>query len=150
MEFKNTKKRNRAFAYMVILLVAGALGALGTGTVYLSRILPEEREKFPTIEQQIILRVGQEKEVLGLIVSPTKVVSDSRCPKGKVCIWAGTVSVETVITVGDKTETITLQSAGGPQRFENYEISLVKVFPEKGELPVETSQYLLTFLVVKK
>lgn len=85
---------------------------------------------------------------LGVSVNPTKVVSDSRCPAGVACIWAGTVEVQTVLTTPVSHGEHVL-SLGKPQPFKDYTVTLTAVSPEKGEDAITDSSYRLTYTIVK-
>ncbi|MFN3692916.1 MAG: hypothetical protein ACK4SL_02305 [Candidatus Paceibacteria bacterium] len=85
---------------------------------------------------------------LGVSVNPTKVVSDSRCPAGVACIWAGTVEVQTVLTTPVSHGEHVL-SLGKPQPFKDYTVTLTAVSPEKGEDVITDSSYRLTYTIVK-
>ena len=84
-------------------------------------------------------------------VSPKAIVSDSRCPAGVTCIWAGTVEIRTVLSTsianGEKGEYVL--TLGKSQKFGNYTVTLVAVIPAKSQTPIPDSSYRFTFEIVK-
>ena len=46
------------------------------------------------------LRIGETAAVGGPRVTPLRVVSDSRCPVGVQCVWAGELRIEVKVTTG--------------------------------------------------
>lgn len=45
-------------------------------------------------------RIGQTVYVSGPTVKPLKVIEDSRCPQGAMCVWAGRVIVRAEVGTG--------------------------------------------------
>ncbi len=80
-------------------------------------------------------------------VSPTEVVSDSRCPSDVVCIWAGTVEVRATLAtqVAHGEQVLTL---GEPKEFGDYKITLIGVSPNKTQVEIIESSYSFTFEIV--
>ncbi len=87
---------------------------------------------------------------LNVTVNPEEVVSDSRCPQGVQCVWAGTVSVRTVLSteVSHGEHVLVLNE---PRVFGNYTVTLVEVspIPKEGE-KIPVSSYRFTFEVKKR
>lgn len=86
---------------------------------------------------------------LNVSVSPKQVVSDSRCPSGVQCIWAGTVEVRTVLAtaVAHGEHVLTLNK---PQTFGDYTVTLVGVSPVKTQEPIASSSYRFTYRIEKR
>ncbi len=82
-------------------------------------------------------------------VTPTEVVSDSRCPSGVQCIWAGEIKVKVTMetTVGHGAQEFTLEK---PVTFGKYLITLKEVspYPKEGER-IANSAYRFTFEIKK-
>ncbi len=76
--------------------------------------------------------LGGNPTTLTVSVSPQEVISDSRCPQGVTCIWAGTVEVRTILAtpVSHGEHIMTL---GKPQAFGKYIVTLIEVSPSKTE-----------------
>lgn len=98
--------------------------------------------------------LGGTVTTMNVHVSPKAIVSDSRCPQGVACIWAGTVEVRTLLstqaTYGEQSKNgeyvLTL---GKPQKFGNYTVTLVGVTPPKSQTAISDSSYRFTFEIVK-
>jgi hypothetical protein len=104
--------------------------------------------------QQFELRVGGQATISGeaLTVSFQGVPSDSRCPTGVQCVWAGNAVVQVVLSQGGKAAGLELNTGIEPRTgtYLNYEIELVSLAPypsSKG--PISQSQYRATFVVRK-
>lgn len=82
--------------------------------------------------------LGQKILNEGVFITPLQVISDSRCPKDVVCIWAGEVSVKVRLEKGGVTKEVTLKESGS-FNFEGSQISLMSVTPKEN--------YLFTFKV---
>ena len=53
--------------------------------------------------QQVSLRQGAQKTVVkGLKIHFIEVLDDSRCPEGKVCVWAGNAKVKLTLAIKRK------------------------------------------------
>ncbi len=89
------------------------------------------------------LAIGEKMIVNGTIISPDKVLQDSRCPVDVQCIQAGTVTVH--LTTGDSGATLTL---GQPQTVAGMTIKLVSVTPAKqSKVTIVPSDYRFTFTI---
>lgn len=49
---------------------------------------------------EIQVRFGDRVSTLGISITPTELLEDSRCPKGAECIWEGTVRVRATLESG--------------------------------------------------
>ena len=96
--------------------------------------------------------LGGTVTTMNLSVSPKAIVSDSRCPQGVTCVWAGTVEVRTVLSTqvsqGGQIEEYVL-TLGKPQKFGNYRVTLVGVTPAKSQTAIPDSSYRFTFEIAK-
>ena len=108
-----------------------------------------------TLDQPFELRVGQQVTIAGeaLTVSFEGVPSDSRCPTGVQCIWAGDATVQVVLSKDGKAAGFELHTNLEPRTatYLNYTIELVSLAPyptAKGG-PIAQSQYRATFIVRK-
>lgn len=110
-------------------------------------------EACPTREattSTITTTIGQVATALHVSITPKEVVSDSRCPQGVQCIWAGTVEVKAVVA----TEVLhgeNVYKLGESADFGAYTITLIEVTPSPVEsVKIPTSSYRFTFKVEKK
>jgi hypothetical protein len=84
----------------------------------------------------------------GLSFSLVRITSDSRCPKGAECIWAG--EVVAVFTANDEEElTISSDPLKNPVKLGTYLIELIGASPEKTEATIAQGDYRLTFKIRK-
>ncbi len=73
---------------------------------------------------------GQPVRVGDLLVTPKKLVEDSRCPMNARCIWAGRVVVKTTIAGDGWADTADL-TLGEPYGTHGKVVALVSVRPDK-------------------
>lgn len=105
--------------------------------------------------QTFTLAPGQAASIQGeqLRIRFLEVVTDSRCPTGVTCIWAGEVSSLVDVTFDDATFRRVLTQPGsgqGKADFENYEITFeVQPYPEAGK-QISKEDYRLSLEVDKR
>lgn len=58
---------------------------------------PENMIKNP---DEVQIRLGERISTLGVSITPTELLEDSRCPEGAQCIWEGTVRVRATLESG--------------------------------------------------
>lgn len=68
------------------------------------------------------------KEYNGVRITPLKVIEDSRCPEGAMCIWAGRLVVSVRLSSDIKIEEVSLVQ-GEPHRFLNKTVTLMDALP---------------------
>ncbi len=68
------------------------------------------------------------KEYNGVSIEPLRVIEDSRCPEGAMCIWAGRLVVLVQLSSGTKTEEVSL-TQGESYRFLNKTVTLIDALP---------------------
>lgn len=98
----------------------------------------------------VVTYLGGPATSLSVTVEPRQVVSDSRCPSGVQCIWAGTVEVRTVIStaVAHGEHVLTL---GEPQDFGDFEVVLDEVAPYPSAVgSIPEYAYRFTYRISKK
>jgi|GEM_PF-3566809 len=84
----------------------------------------------------------------GLQFSLVRITSDSRCPKGSNCVWAG--EVVAVFTANEEEElTISSDPLKNPVKLGTYLIELVGASPEKTDAAIAQGDYQLTFKIRK-
>ena len=98
--------------------------------------------------QQFSLTPGQSASIDGepFEVKFVEVISDSRCPSGVQCIWAGEASCSIEITYNDSTfQQVLTQSGSGIAKtsFKEYEMTFdIQPYPEAGQ-NIEKNDYRL-------
>ena len=107
--------------------------------------------------QKFNLAIGRSASISeeGLKIQFTEVISDSRCPRGALCVWEGEVSCLVEITYLESLHRKVLTQPGlteGPYRsdFEEYEITFeVQPYPELGK-QIKSEDYQLELAIRKK
>ncbi len=92
--------------------------------------------------------LGGSVTALNVTVSPKAVVSDSRCPSEVTCIWAGTVTVRTVLST-QVSHGEHVMELGKPQVFGDYNVTLIQVTPAKTQAAIPESSYRFYFEIKK-
>ncbi len=107
------------------------------------------------LEQEFTLSIGQSAVVVGenFSIKFVEVISDSRCPKGATCIWAGEASCLIEITDSESTyrKVLTQSGLSGPSNtsFTNYEITFdLQPYPEMGK-EINKKDYHLRLVISK-
>lgn len=101
------------------------------------------------------LAPGQSVVINGeaLTVEFQAVTSDSRCPTGVQCIWAGNATVAVVLSKDGKAAGFELNTTVEPRsaNYLNYNIELLELnpYPSSKGGPISPSQYRATFVVTK-
>jgi hypothetical protein len=108
-----------------------------------------------TLGEEIALALGQSASISGedLEVRFVEVVSDSRCPEGAICIWAGEASCLLEITesgsIYRKVLTQLGRSEPSPTDFQDYEITFdLRPYPQLGK-EIESEDYRLQLTISK-
>ena len=108
-----------------------------------------------TLDTEFTLSVGQSVSVAGegLQLTFVEVVSDSRCPSGATCIWAGEASCLIEFTDSESTYSKVLTEPGlsSPPKatFTDYEITFaILPYPELGK-DIQQKDYRLQLTISK-
>jgi hypothetical protein len=104
----------------------------------------------------LVLRVGQKETVLGIEITLSSVLQDSRCPIDVQCIQAGAVKVE--LSLRDlasassiKVQKMTVDSTGAPQAFVGRTIMIADVLPAPlSKNQIKMSDYRVRLGVAKE
>ena len=83
-----------------------------------------------TVRNDGMARLGEPTRVGSLVVTPRRVVEDSRCPINARCVWAGRAVVRTQIDGGGWRETRDL-TLGAPIATHGTTLALTSVEPGK-------------------
>jgi hypothetical protein len=84
----------------------------------------------PSGPQTATLAVKQTATIArGLVLSFDRVVSDSRCPSGVVCVWEGEVTVALTLSESDGPSAFTLSDHSTTRVVGGYTFQLVSVQP---------------------
>ncbi len=94
--------------------------------------------------------VGGSPTAMDVTVSPLEVVADSRCPQDVQCVWAGEVTVRTVLSTpvshGEH-----MMKLGEPQRFGDYDVTLTEVTPNTtAGVEIPESSYRFTYRIERR
>lgn len=108
-----------------------------------------------SLDAPFVLRAGERAIVAGegLTVSFQGVPTDSRCPTGVQCVWAGNAVVRAVLSRDGKAFGAELNTTLEPRSvgYLDYDVALVSLVPapvnEGGAIP--QSQYRATFMVTR-
>lgn len=114
-------------------------------------------QKQVSLGKEFELKVGEKAVVDGesLTINFVEVKDDSRCPRGKTCVWAGNAEVvATVYSTADsgKKAELQLNTNLKPRTvsFGKYEIHLVGLNPyPDGDSPPDKNNYTAVFLIKK-
>jgi hypothetical protein len=106
--------------------------------------------------QTATLAIGQQVSINGesLAIIFHSVLTDSRCPTGVECFWAGEVSVYIDVNYRDKTERLTITESGASsnpatQEFDQYRITYhVSPYPQAGK-KIPSKDYRLQITITR-
>lgn len=87
----------------------------------------------------VTMRVGETKYINGVRLTVNKIVEDSRCQEGVVCVWAGRVVVSITAKSNTDEETFNLTSEGGVKAFDSYKISMASAAKNVFTIKVESN-----------
>src|SRR5215207_8862677 len=134
---------------LFMLTVVALLGGHGVAAAQTARVGREFELK---VGRVVTLDGG------GLLVRLARVASDSRCPVGVNCVWAG--NAEVVFEVGARGRrgrtTLTLNTNASPERpgegrSGRYTLKLVGLAPQpRGDGKIAAGRYTATLLVAKE
>ena len=91
-------------------------------------------------------RLGGTTMISGVTIKPIELISDSRCPVGVECIWAGTVELRAVLTSAQMQGEYVLR-LGDPLTLGAQTVTLVDVSPDKTQTDTNDSTYQFEFAV---
>lgn len=97
--------------------------------------------------QDGIARLGESTYVDGPLVSPMRVIEDSRCPINTRCVWAGRVILRVQVSGGSWLRTMDL-TLGESQQVADGELTLVSVTPDQvagADQEIEHEEYRFSF-----
>ena len=127
---------------VLISLVSWSCGVAGSVKAYLG--------------QEFTLPVGKTAifESESLSIKFVEVITDSRCPEGVECIWAGEAQCRLHFTIaGSPAEMIVVQPGGAPgarDYFIQYKIDFrLEPYPQEGQ-QIDPSDYRLIMTVTKQ
>lgn len=88
------------------------------------------------------LRIGEIKKVHDIDIKLSAVTGDSRCPSDVVCIQAGKVDINILLSDEKGSVTKRLSTDGDPLIYNNYKFSIVSVSPiPHSNKKIEKSEY---------
>lgn len=103
----------------------------------------------PSAQNGTVAALNQKILTNGVHVTPLSVVSDSRCPVDVTCIWAGELTLKTLLEKDGVSKVVVLK-INVPTTFEHMQVTLVSVTPENNaKKPYTQDAYSFTFRVTK-
>jgi hypothetical protein len=133
------KYRNVGIIIIIFLLVITSLLSLSCSSPAVNEVNPG---------QEFALSFGQSARIAGenISIKFADVISDSRCPQGVTCIWAGEASCMIEITGSDaKFSKVLVQSGSGNNQadFQQYRITFdLLPHPQAGKSTAKKDYYL--------
>lgn len=110
----------------------------------------------PAQDATIVVGFGTSNQVSSdLRVSFAQLLGDSRCPASVVCVWQGNAAIRLDITTGGRTQSATLNTAGGTAypheaTVAGYTFTLVELAPHpQTPDPIPAQQYRATIRVTR-
>lgn len=79
----------------------------------------------------------------------SRLVSDSRCPQGVVCIWSGEAIGELQFTKGNASFRFTASTIGGSLAMDDYTVNLIDVLPYPDIKKPQPSKYSAKIIIQK-
>ena len=144
--------RRRLITLGLTCILLGCAGAVrGDGRV-------KGPPQVPGLGREFKLRARQQVTLKreGLRIRFVAVTEDSRCPANVNCVWAGNAAVRLEISVhGRKTESLTLNTSGGPSSgseapYQGYKVKLIDLKPyPRSDNRIPATSYIATLLITK-
>jgi hypothetical protein len=129
------------FVLILSILVAGCAGNQGVVTV--------------GIDEVFTIGIGQSARITGedLVLTFEEVISDSRCPREVVCVWAGVAASRVRIIHRGTPSSLVLNQPGlsekAQEAFSDYTLTFdLQPYPQQGET-IAPDQYRLTLTVTR-
>jgi hypothetical protein len=140
---------------MSVALLGGAVEVFGATTLSRGAAAAQSAR----VGREFKIKVGRTLTLIGetLRLRFVRVASDSRCPTGVECVWAGNAEVLIEISAGGARgkRTLSLNTNAGQERaaegtYRRYTVKLVGLspYPQSGR-KIRPSEYTATLLVVK-
>jgi hypothetical protein len=99
----------------------------------------------------VTVALNEQVEAFGVLIQPTDLLEDSRCPLDVQCIQAGTVRTDVALTDRTGTHTTTFALGAVPISIETVSITLTKVEPApQSKVSRVESDYHFTFHIEKR
>lgn len=122
-----------------------------TGTSSPIKIPPTKTDATPLLPDatgRVTAKIGDVISLPGALLKILTVVQDSRCPVDVMCIWAGEVQVEVLITEKNTHSTkIIIKSNSEAMTIGGSNVSLIDVSPSKKQGEMSSGAYRFTFQV---
>ncbi len=136
----------------IVLIMVGLL--LSFMSLFIINACSKQGEVKANLNQQIRLPVGQTLVVNAedLALKFVEVISDSRCPTGVQCVWAGEAKCQTTLTLKGVSSPLVLTVSGGsdsPTVFQGYTFKVnVEPYPQAGKT-LDKASYIMVLTVIK-
>lgn len=150
------KKSSIVFGIVVVLaLFAGGLytmAKLGYIDAPAESVDLEPEVKPIDTDEASPIGLGQSATILGVTITPLRLIQDSRCAEGVTCIWAGTVELRVRLdgkSIGiPSVETVLV--LGAPYAYKDKQVTLDTVSPApKWDEVTTPDDYRFTFSIKK-
>lgn len=135
-----------------VLLVLG-VGSYGLISKETNDAVPAPTDQTPSDEGRIrapedgTLSIGQ-TAVLAGVSTTLNDVSDSRCPQGVDCVWAGQATAFATLGLNGETAAVELLLGADPVEFAGYLVSVTSILPyPKYDVVTKKTDYRVTFHV---
>lgn len=134
----------------LVLIIGGAAYVLSSAEGGLGMPEPGGDTPVPTSNGLITLALNQSGTVDGIVITPKRVIEDSRCPADAECFWAGRIRIKAIVDSGMGASATAEQDLelGGLLTTEAHAVRLTEVMPVP--LSTETinpADYRFTFKV---
>ena len=96
------------------------------------------------------VKVGETKYINGVRITVNKIIEDSRCPIGVMCIQAGRLVASVTLKSDTDEETLNMEAGAKATAFDSFRVSLVSSSDVKrADKPIPPDEYKLVFKVEK-
>ncbi len=136
-------------AFVLVILVATVSVALLTRTET-AKNKQNGNDTVITYPHEVLLRVGETKNIGDLVLTLESVPEDSRCPINAKCIWAGRVAISLIAREAGLAKTLVLKTDDAPVSFAGVLLSIANVAPLKEMGAISSGQYVITIKVDKE
>lgn len=141
----------RSFLMLLACAALAACGSQDAPSAVEAGSVRAAAAKTVSLDQPFEIKVGKTVQVAGegLSISFEGVPSDSRCPVGVQCVWAGNAVVQLVLSKDGKAAGVELNTGLEPRSatYLNYEVELLGLAPEATQGGLSQNQYVATLVV---
>lgn len=107
----------------------------------------------PQADSRVTVKVKEQRAVnKELSIKFVEMVSDSRCPADRLCVWAGSAKIKVELSSRGKSQVFELNTGMKPQSvvYGGYEVKILSLEPRlKTNVRINSNAYTATFSVTK-